>query len=88
MKRKLSNRELVSQIESILKVQKKDRDFFNNDKIEDIYFDLIQEEKSRIGLGLKSSFELFLLTVLIILKLGFISFKNSFKLIGKNQIHS
>ncbi|HHY71712.1 MAG TPA: hypothetical protein GX497_00490 [Bacillus bacterium] len=84
MIRKLSNRELVCQIESILKVQKKNRDFFNNEKIEDIYFELIQEEKTRIERGLRSSLELLLLTVLIKSKLYFISFKKTLKVLEKN----
>lgn len=88
MIKKLTNRELVSQIESILKVQKKDRNFFNNEKIEDIYFELIEEEKARIGLGLRSSLELLLLTALIKIKLISIGFKDSFHMmVGKNQLH-
>ncbi len=88
MIRKLTNRELVSQIESILKVQKKDRNFFNNEKIEEIYFQLIEEEKARIGLGLRSSLELLLLTALIKIKLISIGFKDSFHMmVGKNQLH-
>lgn len=88
MIRKLTNRELVSQIESILKVQKKDRNFFNNEKIEEIYFELIEEEKARIGLGLRSSLELLLLTALIKIKLISIGFKDSFHMmVGKNQLH-
>lgn len=87
MIRKLTNRELVAQIESILKVQKRDHSFFNNEKIEDVYFELIQEEKSRINLGLKSSLELFLLTVMIKMKLDYICLKDFFHFIGKNQLH-
>lgn len=88
MIRKLTNRELVSQIESILKAKKKDRNFFNNEKIEDIYFELIEEEKSRIELGLRSSLELLFLTALIKIKLISIGFKDSFHMmVGKNQLH-
>lgn len=87
MIRKLSNRDLVAQIESILTVQKKDRSFFNNEKIEDIYFELIEEEKTRIKLGLRNSLELFLLTVLIKEKLYMIGFKDSVKFFSKRLLH-